>query len=364
MYDETVYKGNIKKIDYRLQSSNELSIFFRIINFNNNIFFAEEVSTGCIFPVYCFKLRDESDFSYNFFTSSYLERGMYFVFVPIISNELFKYEHRYKFIKGGMEHADIDELNEYLKCTFNNKEMQNRIRKLEKENTFMCDIELIKEKIKELKTGNYIVSSKNNNSAYEAEIDLKDISEFGYDLSTQKDLCNLVGREQEKKKIIKTVCIGNDSVLLIGETGSGKTAIVESLALDIKNDANEWLKGKIIFNLDVGSLVAGTKYRGEFEEKFKKLVDFCKENNERIILFIDEIHTLYKLGATEDGAKDAMNLLKPYINNGDITIIGATTKMEYEKYMANDPAFLRRFEKIDIKKNRFRYEYRNIIKLY
>lgn len=346
MYDETVYKGIIKKIDCSLYTTDELSIFFRLINFNNNTFFAEEASTGCIFPIYCFTEREGN--SFNFFTNSYLEHGLYFVYCPIDSNSMFKYEFQSSFKERTIELADIDELNKYLRYTFNNKKTQNRIRELEKENIYFCDVELIKEEIKKLKTGNYIVPSRNNIRVYNSKIDLKEISDYGYDLSTQKDLCNLVGREHEKKKIIKTVCIGNDSVLLIGESGSGKTAIVESLALDIKNEGNEWLKGKTIFNLNVGSLVAGTKYRGDFEEKLKKVIEFCKKNNDKIIIFIDEIHMLYKLGATDNDAIDAMNILKPYISSGDITIIGATTKMEYEKYMANDPAFLRRFEKVDI----------------
>ena len=179
-------------------------------------------------------------------------------------------------------------------------------------------------------------------------LDTKEIDNLGYNLSKQDNLCNLIGREEETKKIIKTLCIRKNSVLLVGEAGCGKTSIVEKLALDIKTGDNKWLKGKTIFYVNTSALEAGTKYRGDFEEKILKLINFARENKEKLILFIDEVHSLYGLGRSDESSTDAMNILKPYISSGDIIIIGATTKEEYEKYMTTDHAFLRRFEKIDI----------------
>lgn len=180
------------------------------------------------------------------------------------------------------------------------------------------------------------------------KLSLEFISEFGYDLTTQDELCNLVGREKELERIVRAIAIEGNSVLLVGEPGTGKTSIVEKLALDIRNGNSEFLRNKTIFYLNTASLSSGTKYRGEFEDKISKLLNCCAKHKGKIILFIDEIHTLYGLGRSSDSTIDAMNILKPYISSGDLIIIGATTKMEYEKYMANDPAFLRRFEKIEI----------------
>lgn len=182
----------------------------------------------------------------------------------------------------------------------------------------------------------------------QSKIDLKKINKYGYDLSTQKELCNVINRETYLKKIIKTTCIKGKSILLVGQSGSGKTSIVETLALDIKLRKNPWLNDKTIFSVNSLALLAGAEYTGMFEQNLKELIDFCKENPSKIILFIDEIHTLYGLGRTKDSSKDAMNILKPHISNGDIIIIGATTHDEYSKYMTQDPAFLRRFEKIEI----------------
>ena len=180
------------------------------------------------------------------------------------------------------------------------------------------------------------------------KLSLEFMSEFGYDLSTRDDLCNLIGRERKLEKIIKSIAIKGNSVVLVGEPGSGKTAIVEKLALDIRNGNSKFLEGKAIFCLDVQSLVSGTGIRGQFAEKMNKLINICRKNKGKLILFIDEIHTLYGLGRTSDSSSDAMNILKPYLTNGDIIIIGATTKEEYKNYIAKDPAFARRLEEVDV----------------
>jgi len=349
MNDGTVYKGAIYKFKCNLTNEEQNEVFFRIYSFNGAFFFAEEISTGCIFPVFAFSplnLNEENFSGYNFITNSYLNKGSYFIYFPIGSENLFEYCLDKK-DREQLELANVDDLNNYLEEKIDNRKWFREIKIMESKNEYLCDIDILKEEIKKIKNVDNIYGV-NRKKSYTSKISLKEINKLGFDLSTQKELCNLVARENEKKKIIKTICIGKDSVILVGESGSGKTAIVESLALDIKNGQNDWLQGKIIFSLNIANLIAGTKYRGDFEEKLKKFINFCKQNKERIIVFIDEIHTLYKLGSTEENATDAMNLLKPHISNGDLTIIGATTKDEYEKYMANDPAFLRRFEKIDI----------------
>lgn len=195
------------------------------------------------------------------------------------------------------------------------------------------------------------INVKNNKQESNKKLDLSPILKYGYDLAEQDNICDLIGRDEEIKRIIKTTCINNNSILLVGEAGCGKTSIVEKLALDIKENKNnnKWFNDKTIFYLNANALVAGTKYRGDFEEKLQEVIDFCKDNKGKIILFIDEVHMLYGLGETTMGqSNDAMNILKPYISNGSITIIGATTKNEYEKYMTHDVAFLRRFQKMDI----------------
>jgi len=110
---------------------------------------------------------------------------------------------------------------------------------------------------------------------------------------------------------------------LIGASGAGKTVIVENLALEIKQKSNTWLNNKTIFYVNTSALVVDTRYSGEFEKKIQTLIDFCIKNRGKIILFIDEIHMLYGLGRTKDSSLDAMNILKPYIESGDIIIIGA-----------------------------------------
>ena len=133
---------------------------------------------------------------------------------------------------------------------------------------------------------------------------------------------------------------------MIGEPGVGKTAIVEGLAWRIvKNDVPETLKDKTLFELDLGSLVAGAKYRGEFEERLKAVLNEIKKSEGQIIMFIDEIHQLVGAGKT-DGAMDAANLLKPMLARGELHCIGATTLDEYRQYIEKDAALERRFQKV------------------
>lgn len=157
----------------------------------------------------------------------------------------------------------------------------------------------------------------------------------------------VIGRDEEIRRVMEILSRkSKNNPVLIGEPGVGKTAIVEGLAWRIfKGDVPFSLKNKTIFELDLGSLIAGAKYRGEFEERLKATLNEVVKSNGQIIMFIDEIHTLIGAGKT-DGAMDAANLLKPMLARGEIHCIGATTLDEYRKYIEKDPAFERRMQKV------------------
>jgi ATP-dependent Clp protease ATP-binding subunit ClpC len=159
----------------------------------------------------------------------------------------------------------------------------------------------------------------------------------------------VIGRESETERIIRVLSRKNkNNPCLVGEAGVGKTAIIEGLATRIaKGEVPEALKDKEIISVDLTSMVAGSKYRGDFEERIKNIINEATKNKS-IILFIDEIHTIVGAGAAE-GAIDAANILKPQLSRADIQIIGATTYSEYYKYIAKDPALERRFQPIHIK---------------
>lgn len=159
----------------------------------------------------------------------------------------------------------------------------------------------------------------------------------------------VIGRDEEIRKVIEILSRKTkNNVILTGEPGVGKTAIVEGLAQRIvKEDVPTSLKNKKIFELDMGSLIAGAKYQGEFEERLKDVLNNIKESNGNIILFIDEIHLIIGAGRTS-GALDASNMLKPMLARGEIHCIGATTTQEYKKYFEQDKALVRRFQTVNV----------------
>ena len=192
--------------------------------------------------------------------------------------------------------------------------------------------------------GNQRVTSDNPEDTYNA------LKKYGQDLvemAKANKLDPVIGRDTEIRNVIRILSRKRkNNPVLIGEAGVGKTAIAEGLAQRIvKGDVPENLKDRTVFSLDMGALVAGAKYRGEFEERLKSVLNEVKKSEGKIILFIDELHTIVGAGKT-DGAMDAGNLLKPMLARGELHCIGATTLDEYREYIEKDPALERRFQPV------------------
>ena len=200
------------------------------------------------------------------------------------------------------------------------------------------------EALSKVKTGP--VTGDNPESTYDA------LAKYGTDLvkrARENELDPVIGRDNEIRNVIRILSRKTkNNPVLIGEPGVGKTAIAEGLAQRIvRGDVPEGLKDKTIFSLDMGALIAGAKYRGEFEERLKAVLEEVRKSEGGIILFIDELHTIVGAGKTE-GSMDAGNLLKPMLARGELHCIGATTLDEYRKYIEKDAALERRFQPVQV----------------
>ncbi len=212
----------------------------------------------------------------------------------------------------------------------------------------------LKAAIEELRKGGRVTSQ----SAEETYNALNKYARNLNELADSGKLDPVIGRDEEIRRILQILSRRTkNNPMLVGEPGTGKTAIAEGLAHRIvQGDVPENLKDKVIYSLDMGALIAGAKYKGEFEERLKAVIKEVTSSNGNIVLFIDEIHTLVGAGGGQ-GAMDAANILKPALARGELRAIGATTLDEYQKYFEKDKALERRFQKVTRGRARYRERY-------
>ena len=266
----------------------------------------------------------------------------------------------------GSREADRFYISADVDATFNAAEKQAQAMKdefISVEHLFLALVETAKDGVKNLfetyritkeaalqalqsVRGNQRVTTDNPEGTYDA------LEKYGTDLvkrAREQKQDPVIGRDEEIRNVIRILSRKTkNNPVLIGEPGVGKTAIAEGLAQRIvKKDVPKTLQEKTIFSLDMGALIAGAKYRGEFEERLKAVLNEVKQSEGRIILFIDELHTIVGAGKTE-GSMDAGNLLKPMLARGELHCIGATTLDEYRQYIEKDPALERRFQPVQV----------------
>ena len=259
-------------------------------------------------------------------TNPYLSNNM-----SSLLNDADGYKKRF-----GDEYLSVEHI---ILALFDNK--HSIVNKLKKVMNF--DKDKFMKAIEEIRGGNK-VNNANPEETYEV------LKKYGRDLTSdvaKGKIDPIIGRDEEIRRVMQILSRkSKNNPVLIGEPGVGKTAIVEGLAWRIfKGDVPFSLKDKTIFELDMGALIAGAKYQGEFEERLKAVLNTITKSNGQIIMFIDEIHLLVGAGKTQ-GAMDAANLLKPMLARGELHCIGATTLDEYRKYIEKDPAFERRMQKV------------------
>ncbi len=261
-----------------------------------------------------------------------LQKGR--IYIDWTTEEIFNLADK---IKNSMK-DDFMSLEHIFLAIIKNSENLKEIFKKHKieENSFLNALSQVR--------GNTKITTDSPENTYDA------LLKFGVNLiesAKNKKLDPVIGRDEEIRNVIRILSRKTkNNPCLIGEPGVGKTAIVEGLAQRIvKGDVPTYLKEKIIFSLDMGALIAGAKYKGEFEERLKSVLTEIKKSNGKILMFIDEVHTIVGAGRTE-GSMDASNLLKPMLARGELHCIGATTLDEYRKYIEKDPALERRFQHV------------------
>lgn len=304
-------------------------IYFKLITYDNKIY-AEEVFSKIKFPISSEIYRASlyelvNGTKYQFYVNTFSELR--------IGSDGNIYGSNISKWKSNLAAKEIDfkNLSEYFDAYISNLD-------------YVIHSDEIIELNRTIK-GDINMENKDFDEIYEPSVEKttnKKIPKACQNMNSRTNLTNVVGREKEIRDLIKVSCILGKSVILLGEAGVGKTAIVDGLVNEINHTNKQFLKDKVVYELNTGSLLAGTKYRGEFEDKLEDVIKFAQKYNQNVILFIDEIHTLYNLGRTENSPIDAINILKPYIEKGEITIIGATTYEEYDESIARDKAFTSR----------------------